>query len=155
MTPYFTLAEMTRSQIASRRGIDNIPDAREVESLRQLTREVLEPLRVHFARPVVVTSGYRSPALNAMVGSGPASQHVRGQAVDFKSPGVPNLQVALWIAENFDFDQLLLEFWDPRYPAAGWIHCSYTGAETNRNDVRTVGRSGTAPGLPRFEKEVA
>lgn len=82
-------------------------------------------MRDHFAKPVTVSSGYRSPKVNAKAGGASTSQHVRGQAADMEIPGVSNYEVALWISKNLDFDQLILEFYTPGEPNSGWVHVSY------------------------------
>ena len=119
----FSLQEMTKSQTALRRGIDNTPTPDKIDPLTMLCEKVLQPVRDHFDRPVTITSGYRSPELCMAIGSKPTSQHTKGQAADFEVPGVSNLEVAKWISENLEFDQLILECYTGGN--TGWIHCSY------------------------------
>jgi len=119
----FSLQEMTKSQTALRRGIDNTPTPDKIEPLTMLCEKVLQPVRDHFDRPVTITSGYRSPELCLAIGSKTTSQHTKGQAADFEVPGVSNMEVAQWIAENCEFDQLILECYTGGN--TGWIHCSY------------------------------
>jgi hypothetical protein len=119
----FSLQEMTKSQTALRRGIDNTPTPDKIEPLTMLCEKVLQPVRDHFDRPVTITSGYRSPELCMAIGSKPTSQHTKGQAADFEVPGVSNMEVAQWIADNCEFDQLILECYTGGN--TGWIHCSY------------------------------
>lgn len=119
----FSLQEMTKSQTALRRGIDNTPTPDKIEPLTMLCEKVLQPVRDHFDRPVTITSGYRSPELCMAIGSKPTSQHTKGQAADFEVPGVSNMEVAKWISENLEFDQLILECYTGGN--TGWIHCSY------------------------------
>lgn len=78
----FSLAELTKSATATRKGIDNTPDAKITERLRRLATEVLQPLRDAFGEPIVVSSGYRCPALNKAVGGSATSQHMQGTAAD-------------------------------------------------------------------------
>jgi hypothetical protein len=131
----FTLAEMLRSQTATRRGIDNTPaDMAIVEGLRAVAINVLQPVRDHFGVPVFVTSGYRCPQLNAAIGGSATSQHMRGQAADFEVTGRSNLEVAEWVRDSLDFDQLILEFYTPGDPNSGWVHCSYINGQC-RKDV--------------------
>lgn len=120
LTRHFALAEFTRSQKAAERGIDNRPTADVIRALRLLCEKVLEPVRVHFGRPVIVTSGYRSTLVNAAVGGAPGSQHRLGEAADFTVSGASNIEVCRFIAETLPFDQLIYEFGE-----SGWIHCSY------------------------------
>lgn len=125
LSPNFHLSEFTKSQTASRRGINNEPNAQQVENLRRLCVNVLEPVRAHFGRPVVISSGFRSPALNRAIGGSSTSQHSHGEAADFEIPGVPNHAVARWISKNLRYDQLILEFYTPGEPNSGWVHCSF------------------------------
>lgn len=148
LSPNFTLVELSRSHLAVRLRIVNNPGVHEVAALRRLAETVLEPVREHFGRPVFVSSGFRCPALNEAVGSTPQSQHLRGEAADFEVPGIANVDVARWIAACLDFDQLVLEYWRPNDPAAGWIHCSYVSPHANRRDVLTAGSTGATGGLP-------
>ena len=109
LTTHFSLREMTRSQTAARKGIDNQPPADVVANLRDLCVQVLEPVRLHYGVPIIPSSGYRSPALNAAIGGAKNSQHCKGRAVDFEVSGVSNYDLAVWIRDNLVFDQLILE----------------------------------------------
>lgn len=120
LTEHFTLAEMVRSQTATRRGIDNTPGPAEIAALRELCLHVLEPVRAHYGRPVIVTSGYRSPMLNKRIGGSATSQHCKGEAADFTVPGVPNLHVCRWMEAKLNYDQLIYEFGE-----GGWVHASW------------------------------
>lgn len=151
LSPHFTLRELSRSETALRRGIDNTPSQGVIENLRALCVAVLEPLREHFS-VVRISSGYRSPELNRLAGGSVSSQHVRGEAADLEIDGVDNLTAARWIAASLlPFDQLILEFYVPGDPTSGWIHLSHK-ATGNRRQVLTASRSGGAvhysPGLP-------
>ena len=120
----FTLSELTKSQTAVRKNIKNEPSTAHVENLNHLAETVLQPVRDHFGKPVVISSGYRSPELCEAIGSSSKSQHARGEAADFEIMGVDNMQLAMWINKNTDFDQLILEFYEPGDPNSGWVHCS-------------------------------
>ena len=120
----FSLAEMTKSQTAIRKGIKNEPSTEHVENLIHLAKTVLQPIRDEFGRPVVISSGYRSPELCEAIGSSSKSQHAKGEAADFEIPGVDNMQLATWINKNTNFDQLILEYYEPGDPNSGWVHCS-------------------------------
>ncbi len=128
----FTLAEMTKSQTASRMGLDNNPSEDEQENLRLLCERVLQPVRDHFNKVLTISSGFRNIILSQKIGSSAKSQHCAGEAADFEIFGVPNNEVSDWIKENLMFDQLILEFWEPGQPNAGWIHVSYK-KEINSN----------------------
>ena len=87
--------------------------------------EIAQPLRDHFGKPVRINSGYRSPALNEAIGGSTKSQHSKGEALDLEIDGVSNLEVADWITDNCDYDQVILEFYNPTDgPNSGWVHAS-------------------------------
>ena len=121
----FTLDEFVKSQSAIRKGIDNTPTPEVIAALTLVCEYILEPVRKNFKKPVKVSSGYRSPKLNAAIGGAKNSQHVLGQAVDFEVPGVSNYEVAKWVSENCLFDQVILEFYTHGDPNSGWVHASY------------------------------
>ena len=135
LSKHFKLEEFEKSMTATRKGIENKAGSGEIKNLTDLCYGVLEPVRARFEKPIMVTSGYRSPALCEAIGSKPTSQHTKGEAVDFEIAGISNLQVALWIQNNCDFDQLILEYWKEGEPNSGWIHCSYKNPEDNRKQV--------------------
>ena len=91
--------------------------------------------RDQYATPVTISSGFRGPELCLAIGSSITSQHTKGQAADFEIFGVPNAELAVWIIENLDYDQLILEFHNPEEPNSGWIHCSYKGPTDNRKQT--------------------
>ena len=124
LTRNFTLLELTKSDTAIRKGIDNNPNADQVEKLKLLCENILQPVRDHFGR-VKVTSGFRSEQLCIKIGSSVNSQHAKAEAADFECMGTDNAELADWINKNLDYDQLILEFYDPSEPNSGWIHCSY------------------------------
>ena len=120
----FSLAELTKSQTAVRKNIKNEPGTAEINNLIHLAESILQPVREHFGKPVMISSGYRSPALCEAIGSSAKSQHAKGEAADFEIPGVDNMQLATWINKNTNFDQLILEYYEPGDPNSGWVHCS-------------------------------
>lgn len=128
LTEHFSLNELIRSSTASRRGIRNTPTPAIITSLTLLCQNVLEPVRLHYGRPVIITSGYRSPALNKAIGGSSTSQHCKGEAADFTVVGQSNMDVCRWIVDNLAFDQLIYE-----YGEAGWVHCSWTTRQTRRS----------------------
>lgn len=133
----FTMAEFTKSQTAERRGIDNTPEGDHLEAAKALFENVVQPIRDNFG-PTVLNSGYRSPELNEAVGGSSRSQHCKGEAADIECPGVPNAEVAEWVRDNLDFDQLILEFYTPGIPDSGWVHVSYKADGENRKSVLTA-----------------
>jgi len=136
----FTLQELTKSEIADRNNITNIPTADHITNLVLLCQYILQPIRIHFDKPVTITSGYRSPELCVLIGSKPTSQHTFGQAADFKVTGVPNKVVSDWIVNNLDYDQCILEFWNQEEPNSGWVHCSYS-FNNNRKEYLQASKS--------------
>lgn len=143
----FTLGELIKSNIATRLGIDNTPSPEVVENLRAVAVFGLQPVRDWAGVPVIVSSGYRSPALNKEVGGAATSQHLTGNAADFEVPGVSNYELACWIRDNLEFDQLILEFYTPGDPNSGWVHYSYVTNRPNRKEVRTIGKGINKLGL--------
>ena len=120
----FSLQELIKSDTAIRKGIDNNPNADQVEKLKALCENILQPVRDHFGR-VKVTSGYRSPELCTAIGSSINSQHAKAEAADFEVIDTDNAELADWIHSNLSYDQLILEYYTPGEPNSGWIHCSY------------------------------
>jgi zinc D-Ala-D-Ala carboxypeptidase len=137
----FSLAEFTKSQTAIRNGIDNTPEGEHLEAARALFQNVVQPVRDHFG-PTIINSGYRGPDLNRAVGGSSSSQHCKGEAVDIEIPGVANAEIAKWIEENLEFDQLILEFYTPGIPDSGWVHVSYKADGANRKSVLTAMKEG-------------
>ena len=132
----FSLSELTKSQTATRKGIDNEPGTAEIENLIHLAESVLQPVREHFGKPVMISSGYRSPELCEAIGSSSKSQHAKGEAADFEIHGVDNKELATWISNNTTFDQLILEFYDEGDPNSGWVHCSAVTGEPRKQGLR-------------------
>ena len=120
----FSLQELIKSDTAIRKGIDNNPNSDQIEKLKALCENILQPVRDHFGR-VKVTSGYRSVELCMAIGSSSNSQHAKAEAADFECLGVDNAELSDWIKNNLDYDQLILEYYTPGEPNSGWIHCSY------------------------------
>lgn len=144
----FWLSEFVKSGTADRRGIDNWPESDEIiDNLKRLCDEILQPLRYAFETPIYVSSGYRCLELNRAIGSKDTSQHTKGQAVDFEIAGIPNKEVAEFIRDNFQFDQLILEFWYEEDANSGWIHCSYVSPAKNRGQCLTINKHGVFNGF--------
>lgn len=134
----FTLTELTKSAVADRLMFDNSCPSEEVyQNLKTLSMVILEPVRTRFGQ-FKVTSAYRSPEVNAAINSPSTSQHPLGCAADFEIGGATNYDIAEWIMNSLDFDQLILENYTPGKPYSGWVHCSYVSKEKNRRQVLTV-----------------
>lgn len=125
LTTNFTLNELTQSETALRKGLDNAPTQEVISALQVLAVNVLQPVRDHYGKGVKVNSGYRSPEVNASVGGSKTSDHCKGQAADIEIPGVPNKELALYIRDNLEYTQLILEAYTEGVPDSGWVHVSY------------------------------
>lgn len=137
LTENFSLAELTKSQVAERKGLPNNPSSDHINNLKKLAESVLQPLRNHYESPVIITSGYRSAEVCLAINSVITSQHAKGQAADLEIIGVSNYDVFKWIKHNLDYDQLILEFWKGEdEPNSGWIHVSYVGKKNRKQSLR-------------------
>ena len=151
LSPNFTLKELTKSDTATRLGLDNTPNDEALENLKLLCEKVLQPVRDHFGKSVTVNSGYRSPESNAAVGGSKTSDHCKGQACDLEIDGIPNPELAQWIMDNLEYTQLILEFYVPGGdPNAGWVHVSYDPNNLKKQEltaVRVAGKTQYLQGL--------
>jgi zinc D-Ala-D-Ala carboxypeptidase len=144
LTENFSLNELTKSQTAERKGIDNTPSAEHQDNLKSLCEMILQPIRDHFGQVVSVSSGYRSPELCVAIGSSTQSQHAKGQASDFEIFGISNKELADYIDQNLDYDQLILEYWKGEdEPNSGWVHCSYTNGNNRKQYLRAYKENGS------------
>jgi hypothetical protein len=151
LTNNFSLAEMCKSETALRQNIDNTPDDEVTANLKRLCEEVLQPVRDHYGKGVKVNSGYRSLAVNAAVGGvqgAKPSDHTRGMAADIEIPGVPNHELALFIKDNLNYTQLILEFYTIGVPDSGWVHVSYNPADLKKQELTAVKKDGKTVYLP-------
>ena len=138
----FSLLELTKSQTAERKGIDNTPSPTHQGNLNLLCMHVLQPVRSHFNRVVSVSSGYRSEELCFAIGSKITSQHAKGQAADFEIYGLPNKELSDWINETLNYDQLILEYWKEENPNSGWVHCSYKSEGNRKQYLKAYKENG-------------
>lgn len=130
-----SLKEVTKSSTAIKYGIKNEPSIEHLENLKALAENVFQPVREHFGVPIAVTSGYRSGALNDVIGGSATSQHCKGQALDLDADvfgGITNADIFNYVREHIDFDQLIWEFGTNENPA--WVHVSYNKGK-NRGEV--------------------
>lgn len=142
----FHLSEFTRSQTASRQNILNVPNSLHIKALQLLCQKVLQPIRDHFDKPVIISSGYRSPELNRAIGGSPKSQHMKGEAADFEIHGIDNYELAKWIEKNLNYDQLILEFYTGGN--SGWVHVGYSPRHLNQE--LTINKYGSFSGLRKY-----
>lgn len=140
LSRYFTLAEMTASQAAARRGLSNQPHPKALENLKRLTA-LLDQIREELGHPIIVSSGYRSPEVNVAVGGSKTSAHCQGLAVDFTCPGVGSpLEVARRIAAmGLEVDQVIHEY-------GAWVHLGLADGRA-RKQLLTIDKRGTRAGL--------
>lgn len=140
LSPHFTLEELTFSQTAARKGIDNDPPPN-VEAILRMTAARMEAVRtVLGGKGISVSSGYRSPELNVAVGGSRTSAHTTGWAVDFTCPafGSPLAVCKAIAASDLEFDQLIHEY-------GRWVHVGF--GPRLRRQLLTIGPKGTTNGL--------
>lgn len=117
---YFSIKEMTKSNTATAKGIDNTPDQTITDNLTKLIEAVLDPLREWYGKPIIVNSGYRCEALNKAIGGAKSSQHMLGEAADITvGSKEENEKLFNYIKDNLEFDQLINE------SDFSWVHVSY------------------------------
>lgn len=148
LTKNFTLNELTQSETALRKGLNNAPTQDVITALQTLAVNVLQPVRDHYGRGVKVNSGYRSPEVNASVGGSKTSDHCKGMAADIEIPGLPNVELAKYIRDALQFTQVILEFYTPGVPDSGWVHVSYDPANLKRQALTAVKQDGKTVYLP-------
>lgn len=140
LSPHFTLDELTFSQTASREALDNTPSADVLANLKRLT-QTLEQVRSLVDCPVLVSSGYRSPALNRRVGGAPDSAHTRGLAADLTATRFTPKALAQLVADSdLVFDQLILEY-------DRWVHLAVAEQGARRQILTIRKGTGYLPGL--------
>lgn len=138
ISPHFTLQELIVSNAAQKLHLNNNPPPTVIPNMQNLCNNVLEKVRVHFGKPVNILSCYRSSEVNEKVGGSSDSQHITGEAADFIVKGVSNKDVAEWIIENVDYDQVILEFYSD---GQGWVHASYNSNGSQRKQKFIVTKS--------------
>ena len=148
LSKYFTLAELTPSGTAKRLGIKNDPTPAHLECLKGLSVNILDKVREHFGKPIWVSSGYRSKALNEVTpGSSATSQHCSGEAADLdqdgRGTGVSNKMVFDYIKDHLNFDQLIYEYGTDTNP--DWVHVSWESTGKQRKQVLRCTRVNGKP----------
>tara|TARA_R110000822_G_scaffold13544_1_gene48048 strand:+ start:1212 stop:1685 length:474 start_codon:yes stop_codon:yes gene_type:complete len=150
----FTVDELIKSQVATRKNINNNPSPQQIENLKLLCENILQPIRDKFGR-VSVSSGFRSPELCIAIGSSINSQHCANNgssACDFEVYGVDNEEIADWIYNNLPVDQLILEFYKGKdEPNSGWIHASYNKDETRKQYLIAYKENGKTNYKPKLD----
>jgi hypothetical protein len=144
LSEHLDLAEVTRSETAKRKGISNMPTPEHLENFKKLAENIFEPIRKHFGVPIMISSGYRSKALNTAIGGSLTSQHCSGEAIDIdmdgSSNGVTNKMVFDFIKANLNFDQLIWEFGTKDAP--DWVHVSFETSGKQRKQILRAIKSG-------------
>lgn len=142
LSKWLTLNAATKSATAIKKGIKNLPSPRAKRALINIGTKVYDPLCERFGL-VFVSSGFRSPPLNRLIGGSSNSQHPLGEALDLDADGsgINNADIFHFILENLPFDQLIWEFGDDRQPA--WVHVSLKLNGLNRKQVlRAIKENG-------------
>ena len=158
LSKHFTMAEVARSDTATRLRIDNTPTPIVLEAAKLLAVNVLEPIRVHFGIPFAPTSWYRGDKLERTINDVSYRQwcarlgirvsasswkkylakksHPKGEAADIEIPGIPNDELFSWIKKNVSqYDQLIREFPRPGDAASGWVHVSFSANNRKQDFV--------------------
>lgn len=137
---YTTIDKLCKSQAAIRHGIDNKPNAIQLANLRDLMENIYDPLCDHFKYAVPISSGFRSPVLNSIIGGARNSQHATGEAIDLDTDGdgtpITNSLIFYWIMQNCEWDQLIWEFGNDRNPA--WVHVSYRKGNNRKQVLKAL-----------------
>jgi zinc D-Ala-D-Ala carboxypeptidase len=133
-----SLHEVTKSDTAMRKGIDNTPSEEHLENLKYLAKKVFQPIREHFGVPIYISSGYRSPELNKAVGGSSRSFHSHGMALDLdqdgRNKGVSNSDVFYFIKDNLPFTELIWEFGDENNP--NWVHVAIASGREDEKNIK-------------------
>ena len=136
LSKHLDLGEVTRSESAKREGIINMPTPEHYENLKVIAEKVFEPIREHFGVPILISSGYRSEALNVYIGGSRSSDHSKGRALDLdmdgSSSGVTNKMIFEFIKDNLEYDQLINEF------DYAWVHVGYRLNENRKQTLRAT-----------------
>ena len=126
----FKMSELIYSNEAIKKNINNMPDTDSLDCMLELIASVLQPIRNAIKKPMIITSGYRSPKLNKIVGGKPNSQHLKGQAVDFIINGLePEYIVNFIQGMGIEFDQLINEY-------DSWVHISYVKGKNRKRVLK-------------------
>ncbi len=150
LSNYVSLAEVTRSDTAKRKGISNEPTPEHLENLKTISVEVFDKIREHFGVPIFISSGYRSAALNKAIGGSSTSDHNLGRALDLDQDGhgngVTNADVFNFIKNNLEFDQLIWEFGSSQNP--DWVHVGYRKGANRKQILRAIKDGKTTKYVP-------
>ena len=151
LSEHLSLAEVTRSETAKRKGVSNQATEAHIANFKLLAENIFEPIRNHFEKPIFISSGYRSAALNKAIGGAASSQHCTGEAIDIDmdghAGGITNKMVFDYIKDNLNFDQLIWEFGTDANP--DWVHVSYESTGRQRKQIlKAVRKNGATSYVP-------
>ena len=144
-----SVKEVTKSNTAKRYGISNEPTIEHLENLKAIALNIFQPTRDYFKKPIYVSSGYRSKALNKKIGGSKKSQHSKGQALDLDAHtfgGLTNKELFDFISKHLEFDQIIWEF--GTYEEPDWVHVSYVSEGINRGESL---KAYKANGITRYK----
>lgn len=137
----FYLSEVIKSSTADRHGIDNSLPEELIDNARAVAENILQPVRDHFKTPYSPNSWFRCEELNSLIRGSKTSDHLKASAVDIEIARITNLELAKFIKDNLEFDQLILEFYKDGQPNSGWVHCSYKAGANRRQIMRYDGKT--------------
>jgi hypothetical protein len=151
LSSHLSVAEYIKSDTAKRKGIDNSMTPQHTENAKVLAEKIFEPIRLHFAKPIYLSSGYRSKSLNSAVNGSLTSEHCSAEAMDLdqddRGTGITNKMVFDYIKNNLVFNQLIWEFGDSSNP--DWVHVSYNVDGTNKKQIlKAVRENGVTKYIP-------
>lgn len=151
LSNYVSLAEVTKSDTAKRRGISNEPTPEHLENLKTICTEVFDKIREHFGVPIYISSGYRSEALNKAIGGSKNSDHNLGRALDLdqdnRGNGITNMEVFEFIKDNLEFDQLIAEGSNGDGDM-NWVHVGYRKGANRKQIIIAIFTGGKAKYVP-------
>ena len=139
VSKHLTLKEVTKSNTATRHGIDNTPTVEHEINLRLVAENIFESIREHFNVPIGISSGYRSEKLNKAVRGSKTSDHCKGKALDIDADifgKLTNADIFNYIKDNLEFKQLIWEYGTNTNP--GWVHVSYDPSNNKKQVLRAV-----------------
>ena len=133
ITENFNLEEFEYSRVAIENKISNKIPEEALQKIKDLCINLIQPIREKLNSSITISSGYRNKQLNKLVGGEENSQHMKGEAADIIAPGIPNIDLYNLIKNNFEYDQLILEFYNSKNPFSGWVHVSYRKGNNRKN----------------------
>jgi hypothetical protein len=146
---YLTLAEITKSQTAIRKGIDNTPNAAQLSAITYLVINVFDFVKDKFPA-AFVSSFFRCYILNIAIGGAKGSQHEKGEAVDIDSEK-DNNDIFNFIKDTLDYDQLIAEF--PINGKISWVHVSLKKSNNRRQILIAIKSKGKTTYIPYIGNE--